>query len=112
MPIKSLFLIEGSDLESTKRDVLKIVDPEGASMSGEGEIKLSKADNIARLQIDLDHDNMHFMIPMEIFEGLNIEFNHPAAASLKNGIIVNNKTYVLVDDNVAQLPAQQCRPTT
>jgi hypothetical protein len=111
MTIKALFLIEGSDLESTKRDVLKIVDPEGASMSGDGEVKLSMADNIARLQIELDPDNMHFMIPMNIFEGVKVGIEHPAARQLMNAIVIQGMKYAFLDDDVAQLAARQCRPT-
>jgi hypothetical protein len=112
MNTKMLILVGGSDLESTKRDVLKIVDPEGASTSGDGEVKLSKADNIARLEIDLDYDNMHFMIPMNIFEGVKVGIEHGAARALMNPIDVQGKKYVFLNDGVARLAAKQCAPTT
>lgn len=108
---KVLFLIEGADLESTKQDILKIVDPDGASESGKGEVRISKDDLVTRLHVEFHRNDMHIMIPMNIFEGLNINIDHPAAIALMNAIVVQGKKYVFLDDDVAQLAVQQCSPS-
>jgi hypothetical protein len=113
MSTTALFIIEGSDLESTKKDILKIIDPDGVGDSDDGDIKLSKSDLVPTMMMTMEFDpyNMHFMIPMEIFEGMNIEIDHLAAKAFVNPHVIAGKKYVFLDDNVAALAARQCRLT-
>lgn len=106
MAVTMLILVDGADQEIAKQNVLKIVDPKNAVEGGEGDLKISDG----TLQIEFDKADMQFMIPMCIFDGMNINFDHPAAASLLNGITVEGRKYVFLDDNVSQLAALQCRP--
>lgn len=110
MANKAVFIIEGADLESTKKDVLKIIDPDGVGESDDGDVKLSKNDLIPMMMtMELHMDDMNFAIPMEIFEGMDINIDHPAAKTFVNAHVIAGKKYVFLDEDIAALAAQQCR---
>lgn len=112
MTAKMLVLVEDKDLESTKKSIMKVIDPDGTVESGDTQFKTEKRNNESRLKVAFNDGDVHFMIPMTIFEGLDIRFDHPAAMALLNTITVQGKKYVFLNDEVEELAVQQCRPKT
>lgn len=111
MFVNAVFLINGQSVESTKKEVLKLIDPDSVAGDGSGEIVFTKNGVLERMQLEISMKDIAFAVPTRLFAGSRVDINDPAAAALENAFDISGIEYVFLDNDVASLAARYFKVT-